>query len=145
MSESIAAADRTHWKLRNAPARKALERPVPGVEAEAERAAVEARLADTLKRREALPWWRRREREELDRQVEVQLRAARHLRTETEQLRAPSAEAELARARPAQRTEATGRERLRLQAIERAAVVELLATPDPPEIAPALDDIGLEL
>ncbi len=97
----------------------------------AEVAAAEARLAETEKRRDALPFWRRRDREILNRQIDSQLRAVDHWRSVVAEPRAEGSPAA----------------RLQTRAADQPELVELL---DRPAVAePALDlpetelDLGL--
>lgn len=133
--ERRAAADAARRRLRNA------ETP-PASRAEeiaAERDEAEARLARTQELRRELPWWKRGKRQELARQIEQQSRAVDHWRERADSV-VTALTVEVAR--PSAR-EASGPERLRLQALERAELVDALTTPPPVELP--MEDIGLEL
>jgi hypothetical protein len=124
---------------------RSLQAPAPDRDTDppelSELQSAEARLATTHSRRDSLPWWRRREREELDRQVAAQTRAVEYWRRVAPQ----SAGVESREVRHL--NPKTGTELLQLQAADRVALLELLEQPDVSGTVPEMvdADVGMEL
>lgn len=122
------AATQFRKRLQSEPAAPATQ----VAEAASELAESEARLASAIERRESLPRWRRRERDELDTQIEQHLRAVEHWRA--------------AATDPAPPPGLRGAERLHRQALEREALGEMLQPDVPePELELPFAESGLEL
>jgi Ti-type conjugative transfer relaxase TraA len=144
LRRSVAEAERFQRELASLqpkPDRAQTERD----QAASERDAAEARLSETKRLREEAPWWSRGRRDQLDRQIEVQARAAEHWRSETERL--STSGLPTAPRSPSEAIEAPGAERLERQAVERTAIIEALEhrEPVPAAIDMPPDDSGLEL
>jgi predicted metal-dependent hydrolase len=145
VSDRVARAEQAQRALSTAVGPSAKPRR-PAEDVDAERAAAEARLEETQRRLENLPRWRRRERDQLVEQMVQQSRAVQHWR-ERADATAISSEQPDGRGGRAVAEPLTGRERLATQAADRAVVIEMLVTPEPPtidfDVAPL--DTGLEL
>ena len=122
--ESVAQAERTEQTLRRAADTPRYTRRPPVPEVAVELAAAEARLAETQRRLEQTPWWRRGERQRLNEQLAQQFRAVMHWHPQ----QATTANTQPKHSRAAT-THAAGHERLNAQMTDRAALIELLTEP----------------